>query len=73
MSILTSSPDLHEQVSGGDLLHSIPVLPDDYVDSDSGEEVNRGEERGEWQLVSRFFLSEGISSVPRYARHMSLR
>ena len=55
------------------MLRPIPVLPDDYVDSESGEEVNRGGERGEWQLVSRFFLSEGISSTPRYARHMSLR
>lgn len=69
MSLLTSSPDFHD----GDMLHPIPVLPDDYVDSESGEEVNRGGGRGEWQLVTRFFLSEGISSVPRYARHMTLR
>ena len=55
------------------MLHPVPVVPSDYVDSVSGEEVNEGGERGAWQLVTRFLLSEAISSSPRHARHMTLR
>ena len=51
----------------------MPVVPSDYVDSETGEEVNDGEDREAWQLVTRFFLSEGISSHPRYASDVTLR
>jgi meckelin len=56
-----------------DVLHSVPVLPRDYVEGESGEGVNRGDERGAWQLVTRFFLSEAVSSAPRYAHYITLR
>ena len=70
--MLNTFIDWHDRLNGSDLLHPIPVLPDDYVDSESGEEVNVGRDRGVWQLVTRFFLSEGVSSVPRYARDIIL-
>ena len=54
-------------------LHPLPVLPRGYVESDSGDSVNLGTRRGAWQLVTRFFLSEGVSSAPRYARDITLR
>ena len=71
--MLNTFIDWHDQLNESDLLHPIPVLPDDYVDSESGEEVNVGRERGAWQLVTRFFLSEGVSAVPRYARGITLK
>ena len=55
------------------MLHPVPVLPRDYVEGESGEGVNRGDERGAWQLVTRFFLSEAVSSAPRYTHYITLR
>ena len=70
--MLNQFVDWHDRLNESDLLHPIPVLPNDYVDSENGEEVNVGRERGAWQLVTRFFLSEGVSSVPRYASDITL-
>ena len=69
-SSITGKTDWRDR---SNVLHPLPVLPRDYVDSESGEGVNRGRERGAWQLVTRFFLSEAVSSAPRYAHYITLR
>lgn len=71
--LLTGFLDWLDQLSGSDTLHPIPVLPGDYVEEERGEMVNEGGERGAWQLVTRFTLSEGVSSQPRYASDITLR
>lgn len=70
-SLLNHTPDLRDQTSTTDTLHTLPVLITNYR-STSGEAVNDDSNVGSWQFVRRFFLFESVTARPLYTSSTTL-